>query len=167
MHPSAVDDNTISTEPSQKDEAVEVEVGNVDAHKPHVTNGGFGETSNADVTSSIVGALNLELLSYYQTSESGLQPHIVVHKLVSSMLKGLRSRLNCPMRLDVVSGCASALFVPRKLLKAKYETNAKKSSTVAERKAAKMKEYLVQIMLRLEVASQAVSLGLGSEVAAL
>ncbi|UPQ97450.1 hypothetical protein HOP50_01g07410 [Chloropicon primus] len=110
--------------------------------------GGTPEASDGDGDGSLsrlVADSNLELQSFYNTSESGLRPHTVVHKVVSSFFS---SRACKPS--EAFSGCKD-LFVDRATLKEKYGKGFKGS------KEMKVKEYLTQILLRLESANQAMT----------
>lgn len=88
---------------------------------------------------------HLELESFYSTSETGLKPQVVVQKVVRTFFP----KDVCEMG-ESFEAC-KMLFVDRSRLKEKYGRG------FTGRKGVKVREYLTQILLRLEAASQAMA----------
>ena len=117
----------------------------------NVGGGGSGVTSPADVDKAIqalVASGRLELASYLKTSEAGLQPQTVAHKLAASCFEGC-GRLGA---IDRGAQACESLLESQKTLKARH-----KGAKSPGEKAMKLREYLVQILLRLEMHNGAAS----------
>jgi hypothetical protein len=102
----------------------------------------------------VMSSSQLELSTYYNTSESGLQPYPVVQKIMRNVFKVFAAS----SALERVHASCRELFISRKEMRSKYEKGSGAAS-----KGMKLREYITQILLRLEAASQAVKHSIGGE----
>ena len=122
--------------------------------RPNLRDPALSPLQSCDHCGNILDNSRLELSTYYKASESGLQPQTVIHKVVSNLFRVFASS-EAP---EEAHPECSKLFIPRKDMRSKYQR-----VTDPVMKSMKIKEYVAQILLRLEAANQAVKYAVGTE----